>query len=448
MTALLLALLAAASDRPNIVLIVADDLGYGDLGCFGAADMRTPHLDNLAATGQRWTRFYANCPVCSPTRAALLTGRYQDLVGVPGVIRTHEQNNWGDLADDAITLPGRLQAAGYRTACIGKWHLGLERPDHPLDRGFDRFHGFLGDMMDDYVTHRRHDINYMRRGTETIDPEGHATDLFSDWAIDTINEWSEVDEPFFLYLAYNAPHTPIQPPDDWRARVRERQPDATDKRVGLVALIEHMDDGIGRVLAALDERQLTDSTIVVFTSDNGGQVNVGATNGPHRGTKGEVYEGGLIVPTIVRAPGITTPGSETGQLAMSMDLAPTIAELAGTSFENPIDGVSVVPSLQGDDQGELRTHHVFRRREGGFHYNGQTVNAVRRGRWKLVQNSPFAGFELYDLDADPREQTDLYDTAPKAIRRDLMDRLSEHRQRCGAVSWQRTEVAVDGVDRK
>ena len=240
-----------ASGKPNILMIMVDDLGYGDLSSYGATDLRTPEIDGLIADGMRFDNFYANCPVCSPTRASLLTGRYPDLVGVPGVIRTHLRNNWGWLSSHAVLLPELLKLAGYHTAIVGKWHLGLESPNTPNDRGFDHFAGYLGDMMDDYYKHRRHGINYMRLNGQEIDPPGHATDLFTDWAIDYIGERSKSKQPFFLYLAYNAPHTPIQPPANWLERVKTRQPAMTDKRAKLVALIEHMDDGIGRVLAAL-----------------------------------------------------------------------------------------------------------------------------------------------------------------------------------------------------
>ncbi|HUG20300.1 MAG TPA: sulfatase-like hydrolase/transferase, partial [Planctomycetaceae bacterium] len=175
-----------AADQPNILLILADDLGYGDLSCYGATDLKSPHVDALAKQGLKFTNFYANCPVCSPTRAALLTGRYQEMVGVPGVIRTHADNNWGYLAEDAVLLPELLAQAGYTSGIVGKWHLGLESPNTPIERGFDFFHGFLGDMMDDYYNHRRHGINYMYRNRTEIDPEGHATDLFSQWAVDYI----------------------------------------------------------------------------------------------------------------------------------------------------------------------------------------------------------------------------------------------------------------------
>jgi arylsulfatase A-like enzyme len=204
---------------PNIVVILADDLGYGDLSGFGAKDLQTPNVDSLIASGVRFNNFYSNSPVCSPTRAALLTGSYPDLAGVPGVIRTHPIDNWGYLSANKPLLPRPLKSRGYHTGLVGKWHLGLESPNTPNERGFDLFHGFLGDMMDDYYTHRRHGINYMRHNAEVIDPPGHATDLFTDWAIHYLDERKRDKRQFFLYLAYNAPHVPTQPPADWLARV-------------------------------------------------------------------------------------------------------------------------------------------------------------------------------------------------------------------------------------
>ena len=324
--------------RPNVLLILVDDLGYGDLACQGADDMRTPHIDRLAASGMTFTNFYANCPVCSPTRAALLTGRYQDLVGVPGVIRTHPGNNWGYLRHDAVLLPAAMAKAGYHTAMVGKWHLGLAAPNLPNDRGFAHFRGFLGDMMDDYYNHRRHGINYMRKNKTTIDPKGHATDLFSQWAVDYLKVAAarRDNRPFFLYLAYNAPHTPIQPPEDWVKRVLDREPKIEKRRAKLVALIEHMDDGIGRVLAALKANGQAENTLVIFSSDNGGQLSVGANNGRLRDGKQSVYEGGLKVPTCAAWPGRIEAGSKSDLMALSMDLFPTVCEVAGAPVRKGI----------------------------------------------------------------------------------------------------------------
>ena len=173
-----------AADKPNILIILVDDLGYGDLSSYGAKDLKSPHLDALMADGMRFDSFYANCPVCSPTRAALLSGTYPDIAGVPGVIRTHPQNNWGWLSQDVTLLPNVLKDAGYHTSIIGKWHLGLEEPNTPNGRGFDYFKGFLCDMIDDYYKHRRHGINYFRENRREIDPPGHATVLITEWGID------------------------------------------------------------------------------------------------------------------------------------------------------------------------------------------------------------------------------------------------------------------------
>jgi arylsulfatase A-like enzyme len=189
------------ASKPNIIFILADDLGYADLSFTGGKDVKTPHIDALAAKGMFMKNFYANSTVCSPSRAALLTGLYPDLVGVPGVIRQQQKDSWGYLKEDAILLPAVLKKSGYQTAIIGKWHLGFDKPNIPNSRGFDQFKGFLGDMMDDYYTHRREGINWMRENEKEIDPKGHATDLFTDWAIDYVVEKNKSTAPYFLYLA-------------------------------------------------------------------------------------------------------------------------------------------------------------------------------------------------------------------------------------------------------
>ena len=423
----------AAVDRPNVVVILADDLGYGDVSCYGAKDLQTPNIDGLMAKGMRLDRFYANCPVCSPTRAALLTGRYPDLVGVPGVIRTHRDNNWGYLAPKAVLLPQVLKRAGYHSGIVGKWHLGLDAPNTPRERGFDFFHGFLGDMMDDYYTHRRHDINYMRHNEDEIDPEGHATDLFSQWAAEYIRKRAATEKPFFLYLAYNAPHTPIQPPEDWLARIIRRQPGIDEKRAKLVALIEHMDAGIGTVLEALESSGTARNTLVVFTSDNGGQLSVGATNGPLHGGKQDLFEGGIREPMCAVWPGRIAAVSKSGRVALTMDLFPTICEACGVSLEHAIDGHSILPTLAGKEPCEEERTLFWMRREGGA-YGGQAYYAARRGDFKLMQNAPFEPYALYDLSMDPREEKPLPRDHP--MYKQLFAALREHINRAGAVPWE------------
>ena len=423
---------------PNVLLILVDDLGYGDLSSYGAQDLRSPHIDQLVKGGMWFSHFYANCPVCSPTRAALLSGRYPELVGVPGVVRTYPHNNWGHLSKDAILLPSMLQPAGYHTAMVGKWHLGLESPNLPNERGFDFFHGFLGDMMDDYFDHRRHGINYMRQDGVQIDPPGHATDLFTEWACSYLRSRREKQQPFFLYLAYNAPHTPIQPPPSWVEKVKQRSPTLPPRRARLVALIEHLDDGIGQVMQTLRDTGHGRDTLVIFTSDNGGQSNVGASNGALRAGKQDMYEGGLRVPTGIVWPGHIPPGSSSDQMAISMDLFPTICAAAGVRIPHPIDGHSLLPILQSKEGRLPERDLFFHRREGGQRYNGLTTQAIRRGPWKLLQNSPFAPLELYNLAQDPLEATDLAKQAPR-IFRELSAALRIQIQRGGAVPWQRPD---------
>ena len=423
--------------KPNILMILVDDLGYGDLSSYGATDLKTPHIDGLVSAGIRFDNFYANCPVCSPTRAALLSGRYPDMAGVPGVVRTHITNSWGYLAPHAELLPKLLKPAGYHTAIVGKWHLGLESPNTPNERGFDHFHGFLGDMMDDYYNHRRHGNNYMRLNGKEIDPEGHATDLFTQWAVDYISDRAKSDKPFFLYLAYNAPHTPIQPPDDWLVRVKNREPGIDDKRAKLVALIEHLDDGIGKVVTALKDAGISDNTLVIFTSDNGGQLNVGANNGPLNGSKGQMDEGGIRVPMCAVWPGRIKPGSRSDHVALTMDLYPTICEAAGAKIAHRIDGRSILPTLLGKSQPEEKRFLFWVRREGGG-TGGRAFYAARSGDFKLLQNNPFEPMRLYNLKDDPKEQNPL--GRRHKMYRTLSTALRNHIIEAGAVPWEKYPV--------
>ena len=427
------------SNRPNILMILVDDLGYGDLSSYGAKDMRTPNIDRLMETGMRFDNFYANCPVCSPTRASLLTGRYPDLVGVPGVIRTHLTNNWGYLSPHAVLLPELLSRAGYHTAMVGKWHLGLESPNTPNERGFDHFHGFLGDMMDDYYNHRRHGNNYMRLNNKEIDPEGHATDLFSQWAVDYINSRAKKTQPYFVYLAYNAPHTPIQPPADWLQRIKSREGNITDRRAKLVALIEHLDDGIGRVIAALKNTGQSNNTLIIFTSDNGGQLSVGANNGSLRAGKQDMYEGGIREPMCAVWPGKIESRSQSSRVALTMDLYPTICDAAGAKIKHKIDGRSILPTLLGGNQPEEDRFLFWVRREGG-RYGGRAYYAARYGDYKLVQNSPFEPLELYNLKEDPTEQNPLGNK--HRMYNKLFNALRNHIIEAGAVPWEKYPVEI------
>ena len=421
---------------PNIVVILGDDHGYGDISAHNGPHLQTPNMDRIAENGIRFTQFYANSSVCSPSRASLMTGRYPDRVGVPGVIRTHPENSWGYFSQDAVTLPSMLKQKDYHTSIVGKWHLGLEPENHPCQRGFDHFHGFLGDMMDDYYTHLRHEQNYMRKELEQIDPRGHATDLFTEWAMEVIRGHAHSPQPFFLYLAYNAPHTPIQPPDDWLERVRQREPDASPERVKYVALVEHMDAGIGRVLDTLEETGQLSNTLVVYTSDNGGQLDVGATNGPLRGSKGQMYEGGIRVPACAMWPGEIEEGVVNDDVAMLMDLFPTACEAAGAAVDHEIEGLSILPTLKGEKQDFSDRILYWIRKEGSQQFLGLNQHAVRRGDIKLLHNSPFEPLELYDLGNDPEEAADQV-KVQRDLFREMGGLLQTEMQKNGSVAWQK-----------
>jgi len=431
-------LFAASADKPNILMILVDDLGYGDLSCQGvASDIRTPNIDKLLNEGIRCTNFHANCPVSSPSRASLLTGRFPDLVGVPGVIRTHKEDSWGYLSQDAVLLPQMLEQKEYHSAIIGKWHLGLTSPNTPRERGFDYFKGFLGDMMDDYYNHRRFKNNYMRENEQEIDPEGHATELFSNWAIDYMTGRRSEKDPFFLYLAYNAPHTPIQPPAEWLEKVKKREVNISEKRAKLVALIEHLDYHIGRVYEALEKNGQLENTLIIFASDNGGQDDAGANNKPHRGAKQDMYQGGICVPGGFYWKNKIHP-KVNDDFVMLSDIFPTLCEMTGVSIDHSIDGISILPILRGNKHStdDRMVHWV--RREGNFRYGGQAYYATRYKEYKLMQNSPWEPLQFFNLNEDPQEQRPIEDKSSDIYKK-LFRGMMEHIRVAGAIPWQSKE---------
>ena len=446
---------AAELSKPNIVVILADDMGLGDYSAFGTKDILTPAIDRLCREGMTFDNFRANSCVCSPTRAALLTGCYPDRVGVPGVIRHTPDNSWGWLSPQAVLLPQVLKPLGYHSALIGKWHLGLESPNTPTERGFDFFHGFLGDMMDGYLTHRRGGQNFMRRNRDVIDPSGHATDLFTDWACEYLDQRASSGQatsvqPFFLYVAYNAPHDPIQPPLEWLEKVKQREPGINTQRAGLVAMIEQMDTGIGKILDTIDRLKLSENTLVIFTSDNGGVLGNKAANGPWRSEKQHMYEGGLRVPAVARWPRRIPANRHTDCAAVTMDLFATIVTATGVELPSHIDGIDLMPFLSGKNPSDptstekssieantpaMGRELYFVRREGGPAYGGKTIEALIRGDWKLVQDSPFEPLELYNLKLDPMERNNVAKDQ-KPIFNELSAALRRHIQIGGKTPWQ------------
>jgi arylsulfatase A-like enzyme len=418
--------------RPNVLIIMADDLGYGDLSSFGAKDIKTPNIDKLMSDGLRFTDFTANSCVCSPSRAAFLTGRFQDTVGVPGVIRTNDDNSWGYLTPGVQTLPQVLQSHGYRTSLIGKWHLGLKSPNLPNDRGFEEYKGFNADMMEDYYTHIRRGENYMYHNDQPLVTSGvHATELFTQWAIEDIKNALKDGRPFFQFLAYNAPHDPIQPPVDWMERFQKNNPTASQPRIKLGALIEHLDHHVGLVLQALDQLGLSQNTLVVFTSDNGGQSAMSADNGPFREGKTHMYEGGLRICTSFTWPTVIPPNRESPFSGMLVDLFPTIIEFAGIEDNIPLDGRSLYQEIMiGNQQPFSDRLQIY------TWLQGYKKHALRKGSWKLVKDSEKLSYQLFNLANDPSEKIDLSHSNPEKAS-ELLKEMTAYLHEVEAVNCKR-----------
>lgn len=422
--------------KPNIILILVDDLGHHDVSYYGTSDIRTPNIDKLCKSGMRFDNFYANSCVCSPTRASLLSGRYPEMVGVPGLVRSVPKDNFGFMKPDVVLLPKYLKSANYNTAIVGKWNLGLESPNLPNEKGFDFFHGFLDDMMDDYYSHLRHGINFMRKNEEVINPKGHATDFFTDSACDYIKTQKNAKNPFFLYLAFNAPHDPIQPPAEWLMKVNQREQGLSNTRAKLIASIEHLDDGIGKVIETLKLTGKYENSLIIFLSDNGGKLKDGANNGNIRDGKGSMYEGGLKIPAFFVWENNIQAGSISDQKALTMDVFPTICEVIGNKSQPKFDGLSLLSIINKSNPKLPERNIFFTRREGNLLYGGQTIQAVVSGNWKLLQNTPYQPYELYNLKEDPLEQNNLKE-ANKLEHNRLLSLMMEHIQRGGSVPWQK-----------
>lgn len=410
---------AAAEDRPNIVVIVADDMGFADIGVHGCRDIPTPHIDSLAAHGVRCTNGYVSGPYCSPTRAGLLTGRYQQRYG-------HEFNPGpaGASRDEAglpleeTTLPQRLRAAGYATGMVGKWHLGDAPPYHPQERGFEAFFGFLGGAHQ-YVRWNLPNDPIVR-GREPVQGDEYLTTAFGREAAAFIK--AQRDQPFFLYLPFNAVHGPLQATDEYLARFETI---ADPKRKTYAAMTAAMDDAIGEVLAALRAQEDEENTLIFFISDNGGPEEVNASdNGPFRGVKGTTWEGGVHVPFLVQWKARLPQGAVYEQPVIQLDIYPTVLAAAGVTEPNlqPLDGVNLLPYLH-DGQKEAGAPHeaLF------WRFGGQL--AIRQGDWKLVKGrldgqrpadlragkADPAGAMLFNLQEDIGEERDLATARPDKL---------------------------------
>jgi arylsulfatase A-like enzyme len=276
----------------------------------------------------------------------------------------------------------------------------------------------------------------MRLNQQTVDPKGHATDIFTDWAIDYLNTHKKNSKPFFLYLAYNAPHFPVQPPQDWLEKVKKRNPNLSEKRAKLTALIEHLDDCIGKLMEVLRQNGQADNTLIVFSSDNGGLLSDEADNGIWKGGKQMMYEGGIRVPTIAVWKDKIKANTETNHRALTMDLFPTFCEAAGAKVPTFIDGSSILSVMLGHSQTSSSPKTaIWVRREGGA-YGGQEYYALRDGNWKIVQNTPFEPFQLFDMSKDSLETTDVRKDN-KPIFETLEKKMRSHVQKAGAINWQK-----------
>lgn len=415
-----------STDLPNIVLIVSDDQGYHDLGCYGATDVKTPTLDRIASEGVRLTNFYVTCSFCTPSRASLLTGRYPQRNGTYDLFRNDRIND-GHLytAYEYSISPERvlgtdlrevliseiLKEAGYVNGCFGKWDMGQLRRYLPLQQGFDRYYGFVNTGID-YFTHERYGIPSMYDDNEpTIKDKGtYCTDLFEREAIRFLKE--NVDKPFFLYLPFNAPHYGSnQHKDDPRYPVQATQeyldmyPEAFEagnyKRQGNMASITDMDYAIGKILQVIKEAGEEKNTLIIFFSDNGGSGS--SNNYPLRGGKSNFFEGGIRVPCIIKWPARISSDQIIDNFLSSLEIFPTILSATGTNIPEGItlDGFDIMPLLTGEDKNLEREE---------MYWEARDKMAARVGNWKLVDNIDNKGF--YDLSKDVSEETDLTDILP------------------------------------
>lgn len=404
------ACLQAQPESPNVVFIMTDDVGYGDIGSYGAPDIRTPVLDQLGRDGVRFTDFYANAPVCTPTRAGFVTGRYQQRYGLEVPLPSSLETAQGrGLVAEGHSLPRLLKNAGYTTGLVGKWHLGYTDNQSPEAHGFDYFFGFKSGFVDYYQHTSGVGEQDLWEYGRVIREEGYLTDLITERSVRFIKE--HTDEPFFLSIQYNAAHWPYQRPDMPSVAVRNAahlQPhqENTSTREDYIAIMERADQGIGQVLAALDEAGLTEDTLVIFTNDNGGEWL--SRNAPLFNRKWTVWEGGIRVPAMMRWPGVIPPGQVSSQVGITMDFSATILKVSGASLPDGYipDGIDLLPFVTGLAPAVERT----------LFWRSSNTRAVRSGDLKLVMQSPAASF-IFNVREDVGERNDLTNVSQADARR-------------------------------
>ncbi|MCD6361567.1 MAG: sulfatase-like hydrolase/transferase [Armatimonadetes bacterium] len=411
--------------QPNIIIIYTDDQGYGDLSCMGETHVRTPHLDALADSGVRFTDWYSNCPVCSGSRASLMTGQYPDRAGVNGVLSGARDTE--GLPDGKPTIASALREEGYRTALFGKWHLGVTERSQPHNFGFDEWFGFLAGCIDYYshlfVYQQARGVDPMHdlweNGREIWRNGEYMTSMITERSVRFIQEAASDSQPFFLYTAYNAPHYPMHAPEEY---VRRFDHLPWDKQI-MAAMISAVDDGVGEIVAELERNDIRDNTLIFFSADNGPSRETrnwldgtrdpyyGGTTGGFKGHKSTVWEGGVREPAIMSWPARIPERQVCSEVGMMMDIFPTVlAAAGGDPSRYDLDGLDVM-SMAAD--GDQSPHEDVR-----WNFHGQ--RAIRRGEWKLVldgvlrdsedqQPSPF----LSNLADDPSEQNNLADEYPE-----------------------------------
>lgn len=423
--------------RPNFIIIYTDDQGIGDVGCYGGPDVKTPHLDRLATSGMRFTNWHTNSPVCSPSRASVLTGKYPQNAGIPQILFSRPDFNIPGLRKGENTLPSELKKLGYRTGAVGKWHLGSTPESRPTAQGFDEWFGFYSGWTD-YYSHRYYTLggvpvfhDLWRNEQEVFEEPIYQTEMLAREAKSFLSKQTRT-QPFFLYLAFGAPHYPMMAPKKYL----DRFPASMDRdRRTHAAMVAAIDDAAGELMQLLQARGLDQNTVIFFQSDNGatreeradhrGRPYAGGSNLHYRGHKGSLFEGGIRVPGILRWPGRIKPNQTSDATGLAMDILPTFLKWAGGKPPEGVDGVDLSPVVF---DGKTSVHEdVF------WDYDGQ--RAIRNGPWKLMEGFREGlgqkfdpGFWLSNLDEDPSEKTN-YATQRPELARELLGRLRARKWR-------------------
>jgi arylsulfatase A-like enzyme len=390
----------AQPGKPNIIYIMADDMGFADLGCYGRKDYNTPNLDKLAAQGVKFMNAYATAPVCTPTRVAFMTGRYpaRTEVGLHEPLEWSTKDSLLGLSPETPSIATLMKKAGYQTYLVGKWHLGFKPEFNPTRNGFDYFYGFHGGAID-YISHTNpRGKSDLYENYTPVKKEGYITDIWAEKAIEIINK--PQTNPFFLTIMFNAPHWPWQGPGDKPYPDSVRWVSGGNQTI-YAAMMKSLDDAVGAIISALDKKDFAKNTIVIFTSDNGGEKF--SDMGIYKGSKMELWEGGIREPAFIRWPGKIRANSITNQLANTMDWTATILASGGgkADVKFPLDGIDLMPVILGKKKEVERTFYwrISQRRDN---------KAMREGKWKYLKDEKGKEY-LFDLLADPSEKHNLKD---------------------------------------